>query len=54
MTENYLPDIMQPLKKIEAIKKALTDIKGNLKEQAKDWKGRWHITVKADQKPAAH
>ena len=36
MTENYLLDVMQPLKEMKAIKKALTDIKGNLKEQAKD------------------
>jgi len=36
MTENYLPDIMQPPKEMEAIKEALTDIRENLKEQAKD------------------
>jgi len=36
MTENYLLNIIQPPKEIEAIKKALTDIKGNFKEQAKD------------------
>ena len=45
---------MQPPKEMEAIKEALTDIKGNLEKQAKDWKNRWHVTVKANQKPAAH
>ena len=32
-------------------KETLTNIKGNLEKQAKDWKNRWHITVKADQNP---
>ena len=54
MTKNYLLNIMQPLKEMEAIKEVLTDIKGNLKEQVKDWKNGWHITVKTDQKPAAY
>jgi len=45
---------MQPLKKIKAMKETLTDIKGNLKKQIKDWKNGWHITIKADQKPAVY
>ena len=45
---------MQPPKEMEVIKEALTDIKGNLKEQAKDWKDKWHVTVKIDQKPTAY
>ena len=40
MIENYLLDVMQPPKEMETIKKALTDIKGNFKEQAKDWKDK--------------
>ena len=39
---------MQPPKEMEVIKKTLTDIKRNLEEQAKDWKDKWHITVKTD------
>ena len=45
---------MQPPKEMEAIKEVLTNIKGNLKEQVKDRKNGWHVTVKTDQKPTAH
>ena len=40
MTKTYLLNAMQPSIKIKAIKKTLTDIKRNLKEQAKDWKDK--------------
>ena len=36
--KNYLLNIIRPVKEIEAIKIILINIKGNLKEQAQDWK----------------
>jgi len=34
ITKNYLPDIIKPVREIEAIKIILIDIKSNFKEQA--------------------
>ena len=34
----------------KAIKRALAKIRGNLKEQAKDWQDNWQITVTAKSK----
>jgi len=36
ITKNYLPDVVKPVKEIEAIKMTLVNIKGNFKEQAQD------------------
>jgi len=39
---------MKPVKKMEAIKAILVNIKRNLKKQADDWKDNWKFTVNAD------
>jgi len=54
MTKNYLLNVMQPLKEIETVKKAWIKFRENLEKQIKNWKNKWHVTVYADQKPAAH
>ena len=46
--KNYLPDIIKPVKEMEAIKAILVNIKGNLEKQADDWRDNWEFTVNAD------
>jgi len=46
--KNYLPDIIRPVKEMEAIKAILVNIKRNLKKQADDWRDNWEFTVNMD------
>ena len=46
--KNYLPDVIKPVKEMEAIKAILVNIKGNLKKQADNWKNNWEFIVNAD------
>ena len=48
ITKNYLPDVIKPVREIEAIKAILVNIKGNLEKQADDWRDNWEFTVNTD------
>ena len=39
--KNYLPNVIKPVKEMEAIKATLVNIKGNLEKQANDWRDNW-------------
>jgi len=46
--KNYLPDVIKPVREIEAIKAILVNIKGNFEKQADNWRDNWEFTVNTD------
>ena len=38
MTENYVPDTMETTRDVEAMKEAIVNMRGNLEDQAQDWR----------------
>ena len=47
MITNYILNRLLLIKDLETIKEVLVSIRGNLKEQAENWRDNWQVTVPA-------